>query len=487
MAFYKEAEEWERQEYSTNPIKFIDKTEKLLKEDNQFFRGDYADPYFDEDSMDIRVAGNMRTVYVYIQNKRGESFFTQFDFAESIDTVYVNHEGNTVYYYNRVLCISSFFDAVKEAAEHDVRDIGDNLKNSLPFNLFDIKGRLSVVGSGSIIQGSAVWSDELSLSFKLCVQYVANEEHKELLARLEGGAGSGGSIDIDSMDGREFEQFCADLLHNNGFSNVEVTRGSGDQGIDVLATKDFVKYGFQCKCYSSDVGNKAVQEALAGKTYYGCHVAVVLTNRYFTPAAKELAEQTGVVLWDRSQLASMVPNAVTRAGGGTSVVFGDELRGSIANVKELYDSVSSLLVTMNEAGLDGKLFGAENEDLKQVLLTQVLEYMFWIIDAGAGISEIDAHIVSQFFGRELNASMIQELIDGGWIPESFADEEPSMMKAMTQAMAQVGIGDPTTIAIPLYENVGRLLVSVEEHWREERAERVDSYVALLRTMIDRIA
>lgn len=108
------------------------------------------------------------------------------------------------------------------------------------------------------------------------------------------------------MDGHEFESFCANLLRDNGFSDIEVTKGSGDQGIDVLATKDFVKYGFQRKCYSSDIGNKTVQEAFAGKTYYGCHVAVVLTNRYFTPAAKELAEQTGVVLWDRDTLLSMI-------------------------------------------------------------------------------------------------------------------------------------------------------------------------------------
>lgn len=114
------------------------------------------------------------------------------------------------------------------------------------------------------------------------------------------------SSDFDSMGGHEFESFCADLLKKNEFTDIEVTRGSGDQGIDVLAVKDFVKYGFQCKCYSSSVGNKAVQEALAGKNYYGCHVAVVLTNSHFTSAARELAEQTGVVLWDRDRLLSMV-------------------------------------------------------------------------------------------------------------------------------------------------------------------------------------
>lgn len=110
------------------------------------------------------------------------------------------------------------------------------------------------------------------------------------------------AFNYDSMDGHQFEYFCAEVLSKNGYENVEVTKGSGDQGIDVLAEKDSIKYAVQCKCYSSDIGNKAVQEAFSGKTFYNCHVAVVLTNRYFTTSAKELAEKSGVLLWDRDKL-----------------------------------------------------------------------------------------------------------------------------------------------------------------------------------------
>lgn len=111
---------------------------------------------------------------------------------------------------------------------------------------------------------------------------------------------------FDNMEGHEFEYFCADVLRKNGYENVEVTKGSGDQGIDIIAYKEGIKYGIQCKCYSSDIGNKAVQEAFAGKTFYSCHVAAVLTNRYFTKSAKELAEKNGVLLWDRTKLNSFI-------------------------------------------------------------------------------------------------------------------------------------------------------------------------------------
>lgn len=113
----------------------------------------------------------------------------------------------------------------------------------------------------------------------------------------------------DNMDGHTFEYFCADLLSKNGFTDVEVTKGSGDQGIDVIAYKDGMKYGIQCKCYSSDIGNKAVQEAFAGKTYYNCHVAAVLTNRHFTKSAKELSYSNKVLLWDREKLEELIENA----------------------------------------------------------------------------------------------------------------------------------------------------------------------------------
>lgn len=107
---------------------------------------------------------------------------------------------------------------------------------------------------------------------------------------------------LDEMDGTQFEQFCAKILSNNGFQKVKITSTSGDYGIDILAEKDDITYGIQCKRYGGKVGNHAVQEALSGASYYHCMVAVVLTNNYFTPAAIETAQKTNVLLWDRDKL-----------------------------------------------------------------------------------------------------------------------------------------------------------------------------------------
>lgn len=111
---------------------------------------------------------------------------------------------------------------------------------------------------------------------------------------------------FDEMSGREFEFFCADILRKNGFEEVRVTPGSGDQGVDILATKASIKYAIQCKKYASPLSNTPIQEVHAGKAFYNCHVGVVMTNSTFTPKAKELAEATGVLTWDMAELKRMM-------------------------------------------------------------------------------------------------------------------------------------------------------------------------------------
>lgn len=107
--------------------------------------------------------------------------------------------------------------------------------------------------------------------------------------------------DIDLMNGTEFEELIAKLFSKMGY-DAEVTKASGDQGIDVIATKNGFKYGIQAKCYSGQVGNSAIQEVVAGKTYYSLNKAIVVTNNSFTKSAIKLAEANGVVLWDRNIL-----------------------------------------------------------------------------------------------------------------------------------------------------------------------------------------
>ena len=151
------------------------------------------------------------------------------------------------------------------------------------------------------------WTSQLNLIIdKKDYEYIQQQKAMENRENQQTNIEKIAYDNFDDLDGLEFENWCANLLRNNGFVNVEVTRASGDQGVDVLAEKGEIKYAIQCKCYSSDLGNSPIQEVHAGKSMYNCHVGAVMTNRYFTSGAKELAKATGVLLWDRDKLLQML-------------------------------------------------------------------------------------------------------------------------------------------------------------------------------------
>ena len=108
------------------------------------------------------------------------------------------------------------------------------------------------------------------------------------------------------LTGFEFEEYMAQVLKDNGFRHVEVTVECGDQGVDILAVRGGKTYAIQCKNYAGAVGNAAVQEAYAGAEYYGCDVPAVVCPTMFTASARELAESTGVELWDGERLSHMM-------------------------------------------------------------------------------------------------------------------------------------------------------------------------------------
>lgn len=110
--------------------------------------------------------------------------------------------------------------------------------------------------------------------------------------------------DLSFSSFREFELACARELRDAGWTTT-VSPAGPDQGVDVFAERDGFTMAIQCKFYSRPVGNKAVQEAFAAKSFTGAHAAAVVTNSIYTRSAEELAETTGVLLLHVSDLESM--------------------------------------------------------------------------------------------------------------------------------------------------------------------------------------
>lgn len=96
-------------------------------------------------------------------------------------------------------------------------------------------------------------------------------------------------------NGIDFEYWVAENLERYGWL-TEVTKASGEQGLDILAKSGNTKIAIQCKRYTSNVGNDAVQQALSASKHYQIDKSVVITTSGYTKSAKELAATTGVIL-----------------------------------------------------------------------------------------------------------------------------------------------------------------------------------------------
>lgn len=120
------------------------------------------------------------------------------------------------------------------------------------------------------------------------------------------------SKDLNSLSGVEFEEFISELLKAMGFQ-TQMTKASGDGGIDIVATLDKPviggRYLFQCKRLGSDalVGAPIVRE------FYGAVTAdrkarkgILITNSGFSVQAKEFAGEVGIELIDGDRLRSLV-------------------------------------------------------------------------------------------------------------------------------------------------------------------------------------
>lgn len=165
--------------------------------------------------------------------------------------------------------------------------------NEIYFTKYDPKDDRVIYNDGEYLL--AGYLGEVRQCLNQCIDIVLNNNMGET---------TGQRVDISLLDPNEYEHFCADLLEKIGW-DTRVTQASGDQGIDVLAKKDGFLLALQCKKYSSPVGNKAVQEAFSGGTFYEAKAFAVVSPVEYTSSAKELANSLGVLLLHHDDLSGL--------------------------------------------------------------------------------------------------------------------------------------------------------------------------------------
>ena len=107
-----------------------------------------------------------------------------------------------------------------------------------------------------------------------------------------------------NMDPFQYEIFCAERFKENDWE-AYATQGSSDQGVDVVATRGKEVLVAQCKKFSKPVGNKAVQEVVAGMKFYDANVGIVIAPNGFTNSAEKLAAANKIKLIHHSQIKDL--------------------------------------------------------------------------------------------------------------------------------------------------------------------------------------
>ena len=139
-------------------------------------------------------------------------------------------------------------------------------------------------------------------------------ESTSVMGQLSKETGASGvSVEVlDRLSGVEFERLVGQLLEKMGF-RTEMTKASGDGGVDVVATLDQPltggRYLIQCKRYGPDstVGAATVRE------FYGALNAdrraikgILITTAAFTTQATEFAEELPIELVGRDKLQQLL-------------------------------------------------------------------------------------------------------------------------------------------------------------------------------------
>ncbi|MGI6340912.1 MAG: restriction endonuclease [Minisyncoccales bacterium] len=111
--------------------------------------------------------------------------------------------------------------------------------------------------------------------------------------------------EFNSLSGTDFELLLVRLFESMGYV-VEHCGKVGDQGGDLVLNKGPERILIQAKRYTNNIGNGAVQEAVAAKKYYDCSKSVLIGSANFTSGAIELAKANDVRLLGKKELQELI-------------------------------------------------------------------------------------------------------------------------------------------------------------------------------------
>jgi hypothetical protein len=107
-----------------------------------------------------------------------------------------------------------------------------------------------------------------------------------------------------SLRGVQFEKALANLYRNLGYS-VQETKGSGDEGIDLILRKNNKETIVQCKGHEKPIGVGAIRDLCGAMTHAGAERAVLACPAGFTDGVRKFADGKPIDLLAAKELVEM--------------------------------------------------------------------------------------------------------------------------------------------------------------------------------------
>ena len=149
-----------------------------------------------------------------------------------------------------------------------------------------------------LIKGGVLISVENLKDMVSLLRYFIDKKEKEyLVAGTVMSNKTTHSFSELNRAGSDLEELIVRLYDAMGYASKRIG-GAGDQGGDVIASKNGENVLIQAKSYTVAVNNSSVQQAHTALAFHGCSRAVVITTSTFTSSAYELARANNVELFD---------------------------------------------------------------------------------------------------------------------------------------------------------------------------------------------
>lgn len=108
------------------------------------------------------------------------------------------------------------------------------------------------------------------------------------------------------LSGTAFEYDLAELYNLIGYK-ANLTKASGDKGVDIILEKDYELTIVQCKAHKSKISPQVAKKLFESMNYFGVDKGVLASVSGFTPGVYEYINGKNITLVDINNILKMIP------------------------------------------------------------------------------------------------------------------------------------------------------------------------------------